>query len=138
MIRRQDHFIQNSDGTVTDRENGLMWAARDNGENISWNKADVYCRNLTLAGYQDWRLPTLSELKSLHEVEVASCHAAEERIIKLTSNYLWSSQFKSSSSAYYFSFSVGGHGSYARSSPFAGRALPVRTLTGLDGLPSKR
>ena len=128
MLGRQDHFIPNNDGTVTDRENGLMWAAKDNGEDISWNKADAYCKNFTLAGHQDWRLPTLSELKSLHEAKVASYHAEEERVIKLTSNYLWSSQFNRPSSAYYFSISVGGHGSYARRSPFAGRALPVRTL----------
>lgn len=39
----------------------LMWAAKDNGKDIRWDKAAKYCRNLRLAEYSDWRLATLPE-----------------------------------------------------------------------------
>lgn len=47
--------------------NGLEWALATNGENIKWPEAVEYCSELTLAGRSDWRLPTMGELKSLHE-----------------------------------------------------------------------
>ncbi len=42
-----------------------MWAAKDNGKDVTWHKAVRYCRNLQLAGYSNWRLATLDELASL-------------------------------------------------------------------------
>jgi hypothetical protein len=42
-----------------------MWAAKDNGKEVTWHSAVSYCRNLRLAGYSDWRLATLDELASL-------------------------------------------------------------------------
>lgn len=47
--------------------NGLEWALATNGENIKWPEAVQYCAELTLGGHSDWRLPTMDELKSLHE-----------------------------------------------------------------------
>ncbi len=47
--------------------NGVEWALATNGENITWPEAVEYCSSLTLAGHSDWRLPTMAELKSLHE-----------------------------------------------------------------------
>lgn len=52
-------------GYWVDRSAGLMWAAKDNGEAVTWHKAASYCRNLQLAGFRDWRLATLDELGSL-------------------------------------------------------------------------
>jgi Protein of unknown function (DUF1566) len=50
-----------------DPSTGLMWAARDNGEDITWGKALKYCSNLRLAGYSDWRLPTIDELSNIYD-----------------------------------------------------------------------
>jgi hypothetical protein len=52
-------------GYWVDPSTGLMWAAKDNGEAVTWHKAFNYCRNLRLAGFSDWRLGTLDELASL-------------------------------------------------------------------------
>ena len=41
-----------------DPPTGLMWAAKDNGKDITWGNAMKYCQALSLAGYSDWRLPT--------------------------------------------------------------------------------
>jgi Protein of unknown function (DUF1566) len=52
-------------GYWTDPSTALMWAAKDNGKRVSWHKATKYCRNLRLAGYSDWRLPSIGELHGL-------------------------------------------------------------------------
>ena len=61
-----DRFVDNGDGTVTDTETGLMWAAMDNGEPINWSGARSYCQNYSVGGYTDWRMPTLAELATLY------------------------------------------------------------------------
>lgn len=51
--------------TVTDDSNQLMWQAGTNGASIVWSQALDYCRNLTLGGYNDWRLPDIKEAMTL-------------------------------------------------------------------------
>ena len=51
----------------TDPSTGLMWAAKDNGKDVSWKSAVKYCRNLRLSGYFDWRLATIDELQSIYD-----------------------------------------------------------------------
>jgi len=46
---------------------GLIWTAKDNGNDIAWGNAVKYCRNLKLAGYSDWRLPTIDELENIYD-----------------------------------------------------------------------
>jgi len=53
-------------GFWIDPATGLMWAAKDNFEDVSWHKAVKYCRDLRLAGHTDWRLPEIGELGNLH------------------------------------------------------------------------
>ena len=45
----------------------LEWALASNGEDIKWPEAVNYCAELSLAGHDDWRLPTLAELEGLHD-----------------------------------------------------------------------
>jgi len=47
----------------------LLWASASNGENIQWPEAVAYCEDLSLAGHDDWRLPTFDELAGLHDSE---------------------------------------------------------------------
>jgi hypothetical protein len=54
-------------GFWTDPSTGLMWAAKDNGRDVSWKGAMKYCRSLRLAGYSNWRLATLSELEGIFD-----------------------------------------------------------------------
>ena len=59
-------------GYWVDPSTGLMWAARDNGEDVNWKKAIKYCRDLRLTGYSDWRLATLSELEGIYDEHARS------------------------------------------------------------------
>ncbi len=57
-------YVDNGDGTVTDLNTGLMWAS-DPGEKVTWAEAMAGAEDYSLAGYDDWRLPTVKELYSL-------------------------------------------------------------------------
>lgn len=41
----------------------LIWSDRSSNE-MNWSSAKQYCKNLTEGGFTDWRLPTISELKT--------------------------------------------------------------------------
>jgi len=59
-------LIDNGDGTVTDTKTELVWQKAEAGL-MPWKEAIAYCDTLVLAGHSDWRLPDLSELKSLSD-----------------------------------------------------------------------
>lgn len=59
-------FTDNGDDTVTDNNTKLMWSKNANlSGTMDWQEAGSYCAGLTHADHSDWRLPSLSELKSL-------------------------------------------------------------------------
>jgi hypothetical protein len=59
-------FTSNSANTVTDNLTGLMWDKNANRDNTkSWIDALIYCNDLILDTYSDWRLPNRFELESL-------------------------------------------------------------------------
>jgi hypothetical protein len=110
-------------GYWADPSTGLMWTAKDNGKDVSWKTATKYCRNLRLAGYSDWRLPTLVELQGIydktadapglagmHSEEPTTWHVKGEMFLTA---YEWSSNFRqddrghSSGYVYYFDFNEG-------------------------------
>ena len=58
-------YTDNGDGTVTDAYTNLMWQQAVPSDDLTWEQALSYCADLALAGYTDWRLPTINELRSL-------------------------------------------------------------------------
>jgi hypothetical protein len=58
-------FVDNGDGTITDRATRLMWQQGDSGRTYNWQDALEYAEELELAGYSDWRLPNPKELQSI-------------------------------------------------------------------------
>ncbi len=67
-------FVNNGNGTVTDRTTGLMWMQIDSGAlkagpqkngGMNWQQTLEWADNLTYAGYSDWRLPNAKELQGI-------------------------------------------------------------------------
>jgi Protein of unknown function (DUF1566) len=48
-------------------ESGLTWTSHDNGQGVEWNAASAYCPGLQLGGWSDWRLPSIEELRAVHD-----------------------------------------------------------------------
>lgn len=65
----QPSYQDNGDGTVTDLITGLMWQQTPTTQSFSWQEALDYCEDLSLAGYDDWRTPSLKELFSIQSYE---------------------------------------------------------------------
>ena len=58
-------FVDNGDGTVTDRVANLMWLQETDAEGRDWESSIQYCEDLEFSGYDDWKLPHNKELTSL-------------------------------------------------------------------------
>jgi len=72
-------FIDNGDGTVTDRVNGQMWMKSDSwnelGRLITWHESQQFMREKNekkFAGYDNWHLPTASEARLLFVDDVTN------------------------------------------------------------------
>ncbi|MDQ1277427.1 MAG: hypothetical protein QG555_467 [Thermodesulfobacteriota bacterium] len=129
---RDVRFIAYDDGTVLDTRTGLMWAAQDNGSNITWADARSYCRNYRGGGYTDWRMPTQDELAGLFDEGEKQpcngrCHITP--LIDLTESFVWASDKRGADVAF-FSFGFGGRywRLQSKDEVVVIRALPVRTI----------
>lgn len=106
-IDRDGHFIAYNNGTVLDTRTNLMWAARDNGEDINWWNAKSYCENYRGGGYTDWRMPTQRELAGLYDrsksykpiTRLDDVHLTD--LIQLTGCRPWASDVRDSKAAYF-------------------------------------
>ena len=102
-----------------------MWARTDNGTDIDWPSADAYCEKLPLAGYSDWRLPTIDELETLYDPNVDARYKIRSPF-KLTACCPWSSDKEGSDSAWHFNFPYGKRYRFRLDFPDVRRALCVR------------
>lgn len=114
------------DGTVHDLETGLMWASADNGSDIDWEDAEMFCRTYNVGDYTDWRLPTLKELQNLQDTSVFGSFQVIS-LFDLSACCLWSSDSRGNIAAnYYFSKDQTQWALKVRKS--YSRVLPVRDI----------
>lgn len=95
-------FTINANGTVLDNKTGLTWKQCVEGQSgagcatgipsaFTWGDALTQAAGSTFAGYADWRLPNLKELRSLAEVK---CYGPAINLTvfpNTSSDYFWSS-----------------------------------------------
>jgi hypothetical protein len=134
-----DRFTDNGDETVTDHQLGLMWAKTDNQGDINWKQAAQWVKytfgDTLTKRYDNWRLPTLSELQSLYVHDKASkgyetdCGQRVKIVpeIKLSCGWVWTSE-TSAIQGRIFNFNRGYHYTARMVHKKAYRALPVRDL----------
>jgi len=61
-------FVDNGDGTMTDKATGLMWQKDGSPKPLTLKRATRYIvslNNKRFMGYSDWRMPTIEELASI-------------------------------------------------------------------------
>ncbi|MDJ0986711.1 MAG: DUF1566 domain-containing protein [Desulfobacterales bacterium] len=136
-----DRFVDNGDGTVTDRKMNLMWSKTDNQGDINWIQADKWVRftfpDTIPKRYDNWRLPTLAELQSLlvddmnskgHETD---CGQWVQMVpeIQLSCGWVWTSETDPiAPTARIFNFDNVYHYTVRKAHKRGYRALPVRSL----------
>ena len=111
VTARDGRFCKYVNGVVKDTNTGLMWAAKDNGDDITWHDAKTYCENYRGGGYTDWRMPTQDELAGLYDKDKSyrcdggyDVHLTE--LINITACCSWASETRGSQVAL-FVFSSG-------------------------------
>jgi len=98
-------FVDNNDGTVTDTATGLMWQKCSMGQHWNagtggcydsavthiWQSALQECEDLSLAGYDDWRLPDRNELQSIVDYSCWATSINKSYFPNTVSSSYWSS-----------------------------------------------
>lgn len=81
-------LVDKEDGTIFDTTTNLLWQQSPSNKKFTWESANEYCKSLTLAGHNDWRLPTKEELE--HLINRKYCSAIDP-ILKCKPGWYWSS-----------------------------------------------
>ncbi|MCK9229724.1 MAG: DUF1566 domain-containing protein [Syntrophales bacterium] len=132
-VDRDLPFIAYEDGTILDTRTNLMWASRDNGNDIDWEHATSYCENYRGGGYTDWRMPKQYELAELYDgskrykptQRMYTVHLTP--LIELSTSWVWASETRAFDAAA-FSFYNGSRHWLAQVYTSSIRALPVRSV----------
>jgi len=106
---------------ITDTQTNLQWYVGPD-KDTTWDKAKVWVESLTVDG-GGWRMPTVEELKKLYERGRGERNI--DPVFKATGWWVWASEVKDSSSAWYVDFYYG-DGDYDRSDSTHHRAFAAR------------
>jgi len=97
-----NRFVDNLNGTVTDKATELVWQKCQMGltgancetgttNTYTWNNALNEAQLNTTAGFNDWRLPNISELESLVEQRCNNPSINTNFFPNTSSDYFWTS-----------------------------------------------
>lgn len=106
---------------VVDNNTKLQWQDdySDNGGNIKiakWGDALSYCENLSLEGFDDWRLPNKNELLSIVDYTKYNPSIDTNKFKNIRSYHYWSSTTNAGSTNYAWNvvFNNGSSRSYSK------------------------
>ncbi|MBI9085425.1 MAG: DUF1566 domain-containing protein [Desulfobacterales bacterium] len=120
-------LVDNSDGTITDTQTGLMWQKATAPVTYTWQQALAYAEGLTLSGHSDWRLPNRNELQTL--VDYPRTNPAIDPLLAPytvssdywssttnanNANYAWLVLFSSGSISYVYKYGIKSNRYYVR------------------------
>lgn len=89
-LYKYERFVLAHNGDVViDQKTGLMWDRIGSEEEMNYQNAKEYAESLNLAGFDDWRLPTIEELFSI--VDYTVDNPAISSIFNCQSDLYWSS-----------------------------------------------
>ena len=108
-------YIDSNNGTITDNSSNLVWQKADSyhelKNGINWYQALEYIdvkNSEKFAGFDDWRLPTIMELKNLYD-ESRPIKSKDNERIGLPNSfkaggsyYLWTAKERGLENAWYF------------------------------------
>lgn len=134
-----DRFMAHDDGTVTDTDLKVMWAQHDNQADIAFADADKFTRyafGYSIATqYENWRVPYVSELKSLFQAgkdrppTPTECGSSVRIIseIELSCGWVWAIRNETNQPVV-FNFQYGSTFGHQSGDITGCRVLPVRNL----------
>jgi len=129
----QPSFVDNQDGTVSDKVTGLMWQKTDGGE-MTWEDALKYAQNCRLGGHNDWRLPTSIELFLIMDHGKHGPAMDTDFFPKTQARYWWSNATRADDQSKVWVVNTGGGiGAHAKSettSAGGDRPIHVRCVRG--------
>lgn len=93
-----DGIRDSSTQTVEIIKTHLMWQDDESAKSVTknWQGAIEHCQNLNFAGYSDWRLPRLEELRTI--VDKNNSPTIKSEFKNTASSYYWSSTPRAGSS----------------------------------------
>jgi serine/threonine-protein kinase len=108
-VQHQYEVLQ--DGKVVfDKTTGLTWQQSGSEQNITFDQAKQYIRNLNkqgFAGHNDWRLPTLEEAMSLMEPKKNKHDLYIDSLFAKKQDWIWTADKESAGAAWVFIFFTG-------------------------------
>jgi len=102
-------YHDNEDGTVTDQATGLIWQ-KTGSSPVNYKAAQQYISTLNgkgFAGYNDWRLPTVTELMSLLEPSKKNGSLFIDPVFNIKQTVCWSCDKASPGRAWHVNFGNG-------------------------------
>lgn len=86
-------YVDNGDGTITDKVTGLMWQKVDGGE-MTFDQAVAYADALVLGGHSDWRLAFGIELFSIMDHSTLNPSLNSRFFTTSAAEYWWTSELQ--------------------------------------------
>jgi hypothetical protein len=128
--RPTERFRASSDGVVSDAALGVEWTSRDHDEALPWDAADRWCRDLALAGRDDWRLPEVGELRTLYDPErdepCGTRRCRLDKAIRIRAPYVWTATERGVGARFYVDLAYGNELSPSVAPELVRRVLCVR------------